>query len=120
MTGLKIGIIGTRGFPEVQGGIETHCMELYSRIATNEDVKITVYRRTPYLNDVNKKARYRNIRFVDIPVPKSKNFETLLHSFLATIHALFRVLTLCTIIIQVRVSYAPFESNEGKTFLHLS
>ncbi len=87
---MKIGIIGTRGFPEVQGGIETHCMELYSRIAKNEDVSITVYRRTPYLNDVNRKAEYLNIRFVDIPVPKSKNIETLLHSFLATINALFQ------------------------------
>lgn len=87
---MKIGIIGTRGFPEVQGGIETHCLELYSRIARNEDVNITVYRRTPYLNDLNRKAEYRNIRFVDIPVPKSKNFETLLHSFIATIHALFQ------------------------------
>ena len=90
MKGMKIGIIGTRGFPEVQGGIETHCMELYSRIARNEDVTITVYRRTPYLNDTNKNAGYKNIRFVDIPVPKSKNFETLLHSFLATVHALFQ------------------------------
>jgi glycosyltransferase involved in cell wall biosynthesis len=90
MIGMKIGIIGTRGFPGVQGGIETHCLELYSRIAKNEDVNITVYRRTPYLNDLNKKAEFRNIRFVDIPVPKSKNFETLLHSFLATVHALFQ------------------------------
>lgn len=87
---MKIGVIGTRGFPEVQGGIETHCMELYSRIAGNEDVIITVYRRTPYLNEINRKAEYRNIRFVDIPVPRSKNFETLLHSFLATVHALFQ------------------------------
>lgn len=87
---MKIGIIGTRGFPEVQGGIETHCMELYTRIARNDEVKITVYRRTPYVNDSNKKAEYSNIRFIDIPVPKSKNLETLLHSFLATIHAVFQ------------------------------
>ncbi len=85
---MKIGIIGTRGFPDVQGGIETHCLELYSRIAKNEDVNIIVYRRTPYLTDISKKAEYRNIRFVDIPVPKSKSYETLIHSFLATIHAL--------------------------------
>ncbi len=87
---MKIGVIGTRGFPEVQGGIETHCMELYSRIAQNQNVSFTVYRRTPYINDSNRKPEFRNIRFIDIPVPRSKNFETLLHSFLATVHALFQ------------------------------
>ena len=25
---MKIGVIGTRGFPEIQGGLETHCMEV--------------------------------------------------------------------------------------------
>ena len=87
---MKIGVIGTRGFPEIQGGIETHCMELYSRIALTEGTRITVYRRTPYLNGVNRNTNFKNIRFVDIAVPRSKNFETLLHSFLATIHALFQ------------------------------
>ena len=87
---MKIGVIGTRGFPEVQGGIETHCMELYSRIGLIDDNRITVYRRTPYLNPVNRNSDFKNIRFVDIAVPRSKNFETLLHSFLATIHAIFQ------------------------------
>lgn len=87
---MKIGVIGTRGFPEVQGGIETHCMELYSRIARNKDVSITVYRRTPYISESNRNPGFMNIRFIDIPVPRSKNFETLLHSFLATVHALFQ------------------------------
>jgi glycosyltransferase involved in cell wall biosynthesis len=87
---MKIGVIGTRGFPEIQGGIETHCMELYSRIGLIEGNLITVYRRTPYLNEANRNQDFKNIRFVDIAVPRSKNFETLLHSFLATIHAIFQ------------------------------
>ena len=37
---MKIGVIGTRGFPEIQGGIETHCMELYTRIASLGDNEI--------------------------------------------------------------------------------
>jgi glycosyltransferase involved in cell wall biosynthesis len=87
---MTIGVIGTRGFPEIQGGIETHCMELYARISLIEGNRIVVYRRTPYLNTGNKNPGYENIRFVDIAVPRSKNFETLLHSFLATIHAIFQ------------------------------
>jgi glycosyltransferase involved in cell wall biosynthesis len=87
---MKIGIIGTRGFPEVQGGLETHCMELYTRIAQNYDALITVYRRKPYLNSKNRDVRYPNIRFIDLNVPRSKNLETFLHAFMATVHAMFQ------------------------------
>lgn len=86
---MKIAVIGTRGFPAVQGGIETHCMELYLRLAKNDNVRITVYRRKSYINNSNRNPQYANISFVDIPVPRNKNMETLLHSFLATLHAIF-------------------------------
>lgn len=87
---MKIGVIGTRGFPEIQGGIETHCLELYTRLAEMDGNSVTVYRRTPYLNSKNRFSTYKNIRFVDIAVPRSKFLETFLHSFLSTLHALFQ------------------------------
>ena len=87
---MKIGVIGTRGFPEIQGGLETHCMELYTRLAGNYNIQVTVYRRKPYLNDRNRITSYPNIKFVDFSVPKSKNLETFIHAFLATVHALFQ------------------------------
>ena len=87
---MKIGVIGSRGFPEIQRGIETHCMELYTRITCSGDNKITVYRRKPYINSKNKDAKYKNIKFIDLSVPRSKFFETFLHSFLSTVHALFQ------------------------------
>jgi len=87
---MKIGVIGTRGFPEVQGGLETHCMELYTRLARKNNLKVTVYRRKPYLNEKNRDSAYPNIRFIDYNVPKSKNIETFIHSFLATVHAVFQ------------------------------
>jgi len=87
---MKIGVIGTRGFPDLQGGIEKHCQELYTRLADKEGSRITVYRRTPYLNGINSKVRFKNIRFIDIPVPRNKFLETFLHSFAATLHALFQ------------------------------
>lgn len=87
---MKIGVIGTRGFPDIQGGIETHCMELYTRIASMNNHEIVVYRRKPYLNQKNKKAHFKNIRFVDFFVPKNKYFETFLHSLFSTVHALFQ------------------------------
>jgi glycosyltransferase involved in cell wall biosynthesis len=87
---MKIGVIGARGFPDVMGGIETHCFELYTRIARIGDHQITVYRRKPYLNSKNRNVKYKNIRFIDFYVPRTKFFETFLHSFLSTVHALFQ------------------------------
>lgn len=31
---MKIVVIGTRGFPGIQGGVETHCQELYTRLVS--------------------------------------------------------------------------------------
>ena len=87
---MRIGVIGSRGFPEIQGGIETHCMELYTRLARISGTKITVYRRKPYLNSRNRDAKFDNIRFVDFNVPRSKFLETFLHSFISTVHAIFQ------------------------------
>jgi glycosyltransferase involved in cell wall biosynthesis len=87
---MKIGVIGSRGFPEIQGGIETHCMELYTRMAGFEDYSVTVYRRKPYLNSGNKNVKYKNIRFIDFFVPRNKFLETFLHSFMASLHAIFQ------------------------------
>ena len=30
---MKIFVIGTRGIPDILGGVETHCQELFPRIA---------------------------------------------------------------------------------------
>ena len=87
---MKIGVIGTRGIPDIQGGIETHCQELYTRLALIGGNHVTIYRRKPYLDKNKKNATFKNIRFVDINVPQSKSLETFLHSFLSSMHALFQ------------------------------
>ena len=47
---MKIVVTGTRGIPNVMGGVETHCEELFPRIAAfGEDV--TLIRRASYVND---------------------------------------------------------------------
>lgn len=84
---MKICVIGTRGFPKIQGGIETHCEELYTKIADSFDSEIIVFRRTPYVKD--KTFAHKNIRFIDLWVPKNKYLETFLHSFFASIYCIF-------------------------------
>lgn len=42
---MKIVVTGTRGIPDIMGGVETHCEELFPRIAAR-GFDVTVIRRT--------------------------------------------------------------------------
>ena len=56
---MKIVVVGTRGIPDIQGGVETHCEELYPRLAAmGHDV--TVVRRSCYVTPQNKIKEYRD------------------------------------------------------------
>lgn len=82
---MKLSVIGLRGFPMVEGGTEKHCESLYPRL--KEDIDITVYRRKPY---VRSNGCYGRISFVDLPSLKVKGLEPFFHSFISSIHALFK------------------------------
>lgn len=83
---MKIVVTGTRGIPDIQGGVETHCEQLYPRIAAmGHDV--TVIRRTPYVVPGNRRGEYRGVRLVDVFAPRRKSVEAIAHTFLAVIKA---------------------------------
>lgn len=83
---MKIVVIGTRGIPDIMGGVETHCQELYPRlVAMGHDV--TVIRRTPYVTDANKVPEYRGVHLVDVYAPRRKSIEAIVHTFLAVLRA---------------------------------
>ena len=77
---MKIVVTGTRGIPGVMGGVETHCEELFSRIAKT-GIEVTVIRRLSYVNDGL--SEWNGVRLVDIPTPKKKAFEAIIHTFRA-------------------------------------
>lgn len=77
---MKIVVTGTRGVPNIMGGIETHCEELFSRIA-KIGYDITVIRRKSYTHDELK--NWRGIKLIDIESPKKKSFEAIIHTFRA-------------------------------------
>ncbi len=81
---MKIVVTGTRGIPDIQGGVETHCQQLYPRIAAmGHDV--TVIRRKPYLTPDNSARSFQGVRLKDIYAPSSKSFEAIVHTFLAVL-----------------------------------
>lgn len=85
MKKLKIAVLGTRGFPNVQGGVEAHCENLYPRLAGN-GCEIMVFTRKPYV-DISV-GSYQNVRLIPLPCPKSKFFETFLHTFIGIFAAM--------------------------------
>ena len=83
---MKIVVIGTRGIPEIQGGVETHCQQLYPRIAAmGHDV--TIVRRTPYVGASKGMKEFKGVHLVDVYAPRKKSIEAIVHTTLAMLKA---------------------------------
>ena len=82
---LKVMMLGLRGFPEVQGGVETHAEHLCPLLA-DMGCDVTVLVRSPYQpKDIGR--TWRGVKFVPLWAPKSKGLEAILHSFLGVLYA---------------------------------
>lgn len=77
---MKIVVAGTRGIPNVMGGVETHCEELFPRLA-RRGFDVIVIRRKSYVCDGLKE--WNGVKLVDIESPKKKSFEAIVHTFRA-------------------------------------
>jgi starch synthase len=78
---MKVNVYGLRGFPNIQGGVEKHCEELYPRIASR-DIHFKIFRRAPYIIKKTDK-KYANIKFDDGWTIPRKYFETPIHSIIS-------------------------------------
>lgn len=81
---MKIIVTGTRGIPNIMGGVETHCEEIFPRIAA-KGYDITVIRRKNYVKD--SLTEYKGVKLIDIETPKKKTFEAIVHTFKAILKA---------------------------------
>lgn len=79
---MKIVVIGTRGIPQIMGGVETHCEELYPRLV-KKGYDITVIRRSSYVRIDTPNDEWKGVKLVDIPAPKKKQFEAIVHTWRA-------------------------------------
>lgn len=80
---LSVMVLGLRGFPNVQGGVEKHAEMLYPRILKH-GCSVTVLGRAPH--DTGQ-ASWRGVRFLWLWAPRIRGLESLLHSFLAVMVA---------------------------------
>ncbi|MGM9759682.1 MAG: glycosyltransferase family 4 protein [Parabacteroides sp.] len=77
---MKIVVVGLRGFPNIQGGIETHCEELYPRLVAL-GYEVTVVRRCGFVKENPPMEAYRGVRFKDIDSPFITGLEAAVHTF---------------------------------------
>lgn len=88
ISSMKVVVTGTRGIPDILGGVETHCEELFPRIVGN-GVDVTIVRRSCYVTSANRMTEFKNVRLKDLYAPHHKSLEATIHTFLAIIWAKF-------------------------------
>ena len=88
MSRREIYMFGLRGFPNVQGGIETHAENLAPRLVERGQ-RVTVCMRSPYVDGSSDKT-WRGVRTLRLWTLRSTYCETILHSLICAIVAGFR------------------------------
>lgn len=82
----KIVVTGTRGVPNIMGGVETHCEELFPRLV-EMGYDVTILRRDNYVTEQSdaevRNGQWKGVKLVDVPSPKKKSFEAIVHTFRA-------------------------------------
>ena len=82
---MKVIVLGTRGIPNILGGIETHCQELYPRLV-KLGCEVTLITRKSYVHDLSI-VEYKGVKLKHIFTPKKKSFEAIIHTFLGVLYA---------------------------------
>ncbi|HEY9217549.1 MAG TPA: glycosyltransferase family 4 protein [Phenylobacterium sp.] len=86
---MKVCVTGLRGIPNVMGGVETHCEELYPRIhRLHPDIDVELLARAPYTGPHG--YRFSGVRVTPLRAVKSKHFEAISNTLLAVLYARFR------------------------------
>ncbi|MBN2305456.1 MAG: glycosyltransferase family 4 protein [Anaerolineae bacterium] len=81
----RIVMIGSRGVPANYGGVETYVEEVGSYLAAH-GFQVAVYCHPKY---VTQRGTYRGMELRFVPTIPTKHLETIVHTILSTIHALW-------------------------------
>ena len=87
---MRIAVIGAKGLPAKQGGVEHYCQELYANIVT-KGYSVDLFARSSYTNTVWFSCYYvRGIRVICLPSLPFKGLDALTSSVIGAIAALIR------------------------------
>jgi glycosyltransferase involved in cell wall biosynthesis len=82
---LKIAMLGTRGIPASYSGFET-CVEQLGQRLVERGHAVSVYCRTHHITYAG--DTYKCMRLIKLPTIANKYLDTLVHSFVSSLHAL--------------------------------
>ena len=81
---MKIAIIGSRGVPANYSGVET-CVEQLGQRLVERGHDVTVYCRSHHIT--YPANHYKGMRLVKLPTIPNKYLDTIIHSFISSLHA---------------------------------
>lgn len=82
---LKIALLGTRGVPASYSGFET-CVEQLGLRLVQRGHEVTVYCRSHHITYAE--PTYKGMKLVKLPTIANKYLDTMVHSFVSSIHAI--------------------------------
>lgn len=82
---MKIALLGTRGVPASYSGFET-CVEQLGQRLAQRGHSVTVYCRSHHITYEGNS--YKGMHLVKLPTIQNKYLDTIVHSFLSSLHAL--------------------------------
>lgn len=82
----RVALIGSRGIPASYSGFETFYEQLAVRLV-QRGYQVTCYNRSGHFD--KKWREYKGVHIVTLPSIPSKHLDTLSHSFLSLLHAIF-------------------------------
>ncbi len=101
---MRIAILGTRGIPASYGGFETFAEHLATRlVARGHDV--TVYCRAHYVSP--RQLEFHGVRLEVLPTIRHKYFDTVIHAFLSSLHAVTKRFDVALICNAANAPFAP-------------
>ncbi len=85
---LRVAMIGQKGYPAVQGGIEKHVAELASRLP-GLGIEVDLYSR-PHYSSASGPADLPGVRILRLPSLATKHLDAISHTLISTADAIFR------------------------------
>lgn len=82
---MKIAMLGTRGIPASYSGFET-CVEQLGQRLAQRGHEVTVYCRSHHISYLG--SHYKGMRLIRLPTIPNKYLDTIVHSFISSLHAL--------------------------------
>ncbi|MBD2089093.1 glycosyltransferase family 4 protein [Microcoleus sp. FACHB-1515] len=84
---MKIAVIGSKGLPPKQGGIEHHCAEIYTRMVA-QGHSVDLYARPSYTDQAwGQRQNYKGINVISLPSISVRGIDAFVSSAIAAIAA---------------------------------